>query len=359
MGKKSRENTKEEVRRMTRERKKRKRRERRLQKERLLLSDLQGEKDYFERQRKICDYMSRKYYDRLNSLLRREEAPRNKSVVEEPKSQRKVLAIRTHQFSLEIDRGLLEQPKDESGKEHKLHLGSGVFGCCSKMFYRGVPVAVKTFHSSTAEEVKREARVISNLKHPNFPLLLGICTLSKPYLLVTSYYNISDRPYTLSSLLKSKSLSLSEHVWLTLIRQLAQAISYLHDTGYIHRDIKGDNVLVSLLNSEHRAILIDFGKCIHLSAAGNHLKHLTPLEQKKYHQKHGHIAPEIVSGASPPSFASDIYSFGQLVYAVGTFIDHHFLRALGKRCCHDDATMRPELNHIVDELKVPVQVVSD
>ena len=161
------------------------------------------------------------------------------------------------------------------------------------------------------------------------------------------------------SAMKSKSLSLSEHVWLTLIRQLAQAISYLHDTGFIHRDIKGDNVLVSLLNSEHRAILIDFGKCIHLSAAGNHLKHLTPSEQKKYHQKHGHIAPEIVSGASPPSFASDIYSFGQLVYAVGTFIDHHFLRALGKRCCHDDATMRPELNHIVDELKVPVQVVSD
>ena len=32
-----------------------------------------------------------------------------------------------------IDGGLLEQPKDESGKEHKVHLGSVVFGCCSKM----------------------------------------------------------------------------------------------------------------------------------------------------------------------------------------------------------------------------------
>ena len=32
-----------------------------------------------------------------------------------------------------IDRGLLEQPKDESGKEHKVHLGSVVFGYCSKM----------------------------------------------------------------------------------------------------------------------------------------------------------------------------------------------------------------------------------
>ena len=148
------------------------------------------------------------------------------------------------------------------------------------MFFKGVPVAVKAFHSATEEEVKREARIISKLKNPNFPLLLGICTLSKPYLLVTSYYNISDQPCTVSSLLKSKSLSLSVHVWLTLIRQLAQAIVYLHDTGFIHRDIKGDNVLVSLLNNEHLAVLIDFGKCIHLSAAGNHVKCLTPLEQK-------------------------------------------------------------------------------
>ena len=46
--KKSRENTKDEVRRMTRERKKRKRRERRLHKENVLLSALQIKKDRFE-----------------------------------------------------------------------------------------------------------------------------------------------------------------------------------------------------------------------------------------------------------------------------------------------------------------------
>ena len=51
---------------------------------------------------------------------------------------------------MEIDCALLEPPKDESGMEVKLHLGSGVFGCCNKMFYRGNPVAVKTFYSATA-----------------------------------------------------------------------------------------------------------------------------------------------------------------------------------------------------------------
>ncbi|PFX17229.1 hypothetical protein AWC38_SpisGene18458 [Stylophora pistillata] len=77
---------------MTREWKKRKRRERRLHKEKVLVSALQIEKDRFERQQKICGYMSQKYYNRLNSLLRREEAARKKSIVEEPKTQRKIIS---------------------------------------------------------------------------------------------------------------------------------------------------------------------------------------------------------------------------------------------------------------------------
>ena len=77
---------------MTRERKKRKRRERRLHKENILLSALQ----------KICDEMSRKYYNRLNSLLRREEAARKKLIVEEPRTQRKVSVVLVHRYLREI-----------------------------------------------------------------------------------------------------------------------------------------------------------------------------------------------------------------------------------------------------------------
>ena len=90
MGKKSRENTKEEVRRMTRERKKQKRWERGPGKEKEIVSAFQIEKDCSKRQQKICDYMSHKYYNRLNSLLRREEPARKKSIFEKPKAQKKV-----------------------------------------------------------------------------------------------------------------------------------------------------------------------------------------------------------------------------------------------------------------------------
>ena len=70
-----------------------------------------------------------------------------------------VLIKATYDSSLQIDRGLLEQLKDESGNQVTIHLGSGAFGCCNKMFSRAIPVAVNTFYSATADEVKKEARV--------------------------------------------------------------------------------------------------------------------------------------------------------------------------------------------------------
>ena len=74
---------------------------------------------------------------------------------------------------------------------------------------------------------------------------------------------------------------------------MAQAISYLHKQGFLHRDIKADNVLISHVNNEYRAILIDFGKCVALTAVGSLVKHFAPEEQKLYKSKHGHIAPEL------------------------------------------------------------------
>lgn len=95
MGKKSRENTREEIRRMKRERKKRKRLQRNINKEKTLAAELQIEKTRLEKQREIYDYLARKYYDRWHSLLKREEASRKalKSISRQSVTQRKVCTI--------------------------------------------------------------------------------------------------------------------------------------------------------------------------------------------------------------------------------------------------------------------------
>lgn len=190
-----------------------------------------------------------------------------------------------------------------------------------------------------------------NLKHLNFPLLPGVCTVSKPYLLVSSFYNVSDKPYTMYSVLQSSNLSLALDTWIILIHQLAQAISSLHNKGFIHRDIKADNVLVSYLNHEYRAILIDFGKQIASTASGCFIQHLTPEKQEKYKRKYAHIAPEIINGSHPSSFASDVYSYGRIVRAVGAKVACDFLCALGKKCIYSDGKLRPKLIQIVEELQ--------
>ena len=154
------------------------------------------------------------------------------------------------------------------------------------MFYRGNPVAVKLLLQQRRLDGRLESCQRSNIKI--FLFLLG-CVLCQPYHLVSSFYHVLDKPYTMWSSLKSSSLNLSLVIWLTLINQLAHAISYLPKQGYIHRDIKADNVLISHLNNEYRAILIDFGKCVALTAVRSLAKCLhfvmSCMKQNKRHKQ--------------------------------------------------------------------------
>ncbi len=117
------------------------------------------------------------------------------------------------------------------------------------------PVALKLATLSGDERFEREAALLSRIRHPSVPLLRdsGVWTLPNgvplPYLVMDwvdgmSLYDwASQQPRTSREVLR-------------VLAQLARALEAVHRAGCLHRDVKGDNVLVT---PEGRAFLMDFG----------------------------------------------------------------------------------------------------
>jgi len=119
-----------------------------------------------------------------------------------------------------------------------------------------------------------------------------------------------------------------------LFGQLAHALEFLHRRGIIHRDIKGQNVLVSSDTAQPELRLVDFNVACHLADGS-----LTPTGTSEY------FAPEIIAGQSA-SKASDIWAAGlclqlmvsgRLPRRFDAFTDEdEFAAALGRPCSGQD-----------------------
>lgn len=83
------------------------------------------------------------------------------------------------------------------------------------------------------------------------------------------------------------------------IALLLDAVAALHDRGWVHGDLKPENVLV---DPAGRPVVIDFGLALGLDSADRGLRGTL-----------GWIAPEVLSG-SDASVASDLYAFGVLAH---------------------------------------------
>lgn len=243
-------------------------------------------------------------------------------------------------------------PQDKDGNDTTIHLGCGVFGSCQKKYYKGIPVAVKVFKDlSSSQDVKHESAIMARCVHPSIPHIFGLNVTQKPYFLVSYFYGIRSSSCTLYRALYSKSLSLTAHSFGKIMLNLCQALHYLHSKQLLHHDIKSDNILLTDFNSEYHPMLIDFGKSIQISEAPSKRKSLTLLEQDEYRKKHKHIAPEVVLG-HPPSFLSDIFSFGVVMSDVSNRVktESCFLDAQ-KKCLEKDPKLRCPMSYLLSQLQ--------
>ncbi|KAL3803823.1 hypothetical protein HJC23_003985 [Cyclotella cryptica] len=103
----------------------------------------------------------------------------------------------------------------------------------------------------------------------------------------------------------------SEATAAVFLRQFAEALSFLHGNGIIHADLKPENLMLSSWFDEEAELkLVDFGCSIILNDNNN--------DGKTYPSTVAYNSPEKLINDSPPTFASDVWAAGCILYVILT-----------------------------------------
>jgi hypothetical protein len=146
--------------------------------------------------------------------------------------------------------------------------GRGAYGAVYRAF--GVegapgPVALKLALHPGDERFAREGELLSRIRHPSVPRLVGRGSWRQPG-------GFLPHPYLAMEWIEGASLyewarvhRPSSRQVLHALASLARALEVTHAAGGVHRDVKGDNVLVSA--ADGRVFLTDFGSGNYVGAA--------------------------------------------------------------------------------------------
>lgn len=153
-----------------------------------------------------------------------------------------------------------------------------------------------------AERFVREMHIAARLQHPHIvPLLTAGNANGVPY--YTMPFVVGE---SLAQRLERERV-LSVEAAISLLRDVASALSHAHREGVVHRDLKPGNVLLT----EDRAQVSDFGLAKALGAstrAGSLTAPGLVVGTPAY------MAPEQVLGDPNTDYRADIYAFGVLAY---------------------------------------------
>ena len=240
-----------------------------------------------------------------------------------------------------------------------VYLGSGSYSSCYLGLYRGLSVVVKELRvkqlqresreeaeARVSEELVYEARILNKLgDHPGLPLLFGVRRERAPYRLIMQFHGNQDgSSHTISTALV-KRLIPDKVTWTNIIVKTAEALSRVHEKGFLHNDLKSNNVVLDNKNGVFNPVVIDFGKSVPMSGARGP-KFLSAERQKQYAKDF----PHIVGGLEGQSIASDIFSLAKLGERIFLKAELGSLPLVLVQALNVDPTKRPALDKIVENL---------
>src|ERR1700712_2563407 len=187
--------------------------------------------------------------------------------------------------------------------------GSGA-GYSADPIALGPPVPVKILNeelSADARMIKRfrdEAMSASRLNHPNCVSIIDYGQSPDGLLYLAMEY---VKGPTLTQLLVNENPLAIDRV-IDIVMQSLSGIEEAHLAGVVHADLKADNIIL-----DQRRAGIDVVKIVDFGIARLVTGVARDSEDRSISGTPEYMAPEVISGA-PPSFASDIYAVGIILY---------------------------------------------
>ncbi|CAM4760126.1 unnamed protein product [Rotaria magnacalcarata] len=162
----------------------------------------------------------------------------------------------------------------------------------------------------SADDLRREATICSSLKHPHIVELYETFELEGCLFMVFEYMDGADLCFEI----EKRALAgfvYSETVASHYMRQIFEAVRYIHDRGIIHRDLKPHCVLLSSKENAAPVKLGGFGVALQLPESG--------LIQASRIGTPAFMAPEVVNRESP-GFGRpvDMWALGVMLYVLLT-----------------------------------------
>ncbi|MEL6104460.1 MAG: protein kinase [Planctomycetota bacterium] len=181
--------------------------------------------------------------------------------------------------------------------------------------------------SRSRERFEAEMRAVGRLSHPNIVAALDARDVDGVAVLVTEYVDGLDLGELVSRVGPLSTADACE-----IVRKVAAALQYTSDQGFVHRDVKPSNIMVS---RDGEVKLLDLGLA-RLSEADERSVDLTATGQAI--GTADYVAPEQVTDGRSVDRRADIYSLGCTLFKLLTghapFADERHTTAYAKMNAH-------------------------